>query len=50
MQWKDGKLLSATIHNPTASKFNVRYAGKTAELSIPTGQTIRLNAALSLIQ
>lgn len=50
MQWKDGKLLSATIHNRTASRFNVRYAGKTATLSIQAGQTIRLNADLSLIQ
>jgi len=47
MQWKDGKLLAATIHSRAASKFTVRYAGNTAALSIQAGQTIRLNGALA---
>jgi alpha-L-fucosidase 2 len=47
MQWKEGKLVSATISNPKASTFKIRCAGKTAEVSIKAGQTLRLNADLT---
>jgi alpha-L-fucosidase 2 len=47
MKWKDGKLQSAAINSPAPATFKVRYAGKTAEFSINTGQTLRLNADLA---
>jgi alpha-L-fucosidase 2 len=46
MQWKDGKLRSATIRNSAPSMFKVRYGSKTAEVSIKAGQTLHLNADL----
>jgi alpha-L-fucosidase 2 len=48
MQWKDGKLQSATIKNSAPAKFKVRYGTKTAEVSIKAGQTLRLNADLDV--
>jgi alpha-L-fucosidase 2 len=48
MQWKDGKLQSATISHATPSTFNVRCGGKTAVVSIKAGQAIRLNADLAI--
>jgi alpha-L-fucosidase 2 len=50
MQWKDGKLQSAMIRHAAPSTFKVRYAGKTAEVSIKAGQTVRLNADLLPVQ
>ncbi len=47
MEWKDGKLQSATIKNSTPNTFKVRCGDKTAEVSIKAGQTLRLNADLT---
>ena len=49
MQWKDGKLQSATIHNSVPAAFTIRYGDKTEEVSIEAGQPVRFNAALSQI-
>jgi len=48
MQWKDGKLQSATIHNAAPAKFKVRYGSKTSEISIKAGQRLQLNADLEV--
>jgi alpha-L-fucosidase 2 len=48
MQWKDGKLQSATIHNAAPATFKVRCGAKTAEVTIKAGQTVRLNADLTV--
>ncbi len=46
MQWKDGKLQSATIRNAAPATFKVRYGGRTADFSIKAGQTLHMNADL----
>ncbi|MCW3092968.1 MAG: hypothetical protein JWP81_4037 [Ferruginibacter sp.] len=46
MQWKNGKLLSAEIHNINGTACKVRYKQKTTSLSIKPGDTIQLNAEL----
>ena len=49
MQWKDGRLQSATIRttrNAAPATFKVRSGAKTEEVSIKAGQTVRLNADL----
>jgi alpha-L-fucosidase 2 len=50
MQWKDGKLQSAAIHNAAPAMFTVRYGSKTAEVPIEAGQTLRLNADLKVVE
>ncbi len=50
MEWKDGKLASATIRNAASATCKVRYAVKTANVSVKAGQTVRLNADLTLIK
>jgi alpha-L-fucosidase 2 len=49
MQWKDGKLQSATIHNTAPATFGVRHGDKTAAVSIEAGRTLRLNADLEMV-
>ena len=49
MQWKDGKLQSATIRNAAPATFKVRTGGKTAEVTVKAGQTVRLNADLKAV-
>jgi alpha-L-fucosidase 2 len=46
IQWKDGKLQSATITNAAPATFKVRYGSKTSEISIKAGQRVHLNANL----
>ncbi|MCY2954428.1 MAG: glycoside hydrolase family 95 protein [Planctomycetota bacterium] len=46
MQWKGGKLQSATIRNAAPATFKVRYGAKTAEVSLKAGQKLHLNAEL----
>jgi alpha-L-fucosidase 2 len=49
MQWKDGKLQSAAIRNSALATVKVRYGGKTAEVPIKAGQTVRLSADLAVV-
>lgn len=49
IQWKNGKLQSATFKNVTPNTFKVRYSDKTAEVSIKAGQMLSLNADLSVL-
>jgi len=46
MQWNDGKLQSATIESAAPATVQLRSGGKTAEVTIKAGQTLRLNAEL----
>ncbi len=48
IQWENGKLKSAAIKNFAPATFKVRYGDKTSEVSIKAGQTLRLNADLSV--
>ncbi|MEJ2078431.1 MAG: DUF1593 domain-containing protein [Acidobacteriota bacterium] len=48
IEWQDGKLETATLRNATPATFTVRYGTRTAEVSIKAGQTLRLNADLSV--
>ncbi|MEK7675659.1 MAG: glycoside hydrolase family 95-like protein [Verrucomicrobiota bacterium] len=50
IQWRIGKLQSAEIRNGNATACKVRSGAKTAELSLQAGETIRLNADLSVIK
>jgi alpha-L-fucosidase 2 len=42
LDWKDGKLSSAAIHNLNGGPCKLRYGAKTIELNIPRGQTRQL--------
>jgi alpha-L-fucosidase 2 len=46
MQWKDGKLQSAEIHNINGTACKVRYGQKTKSFSIKPGTSIHLNGNL----
>jgi len=46
--WKDGKLISATIHSDTGEPCSVSYGGKTADVKIKKGGSITLNGNLEL--
>jgi alpha-L-fucosidase 2 len=46
MDWKDGKLTTATIRSSTRKHCKVRYGDKTVELNISPGQQKNLNAQL----
>lgn len=50
MQWKDGKLELATIHNTAAGACKLRAGGKTAELSLRPGEIVRVDASLARSQ
>jgi alpha-L-fucosidase 2 len=49
IQWKDGKLESATIRNAVPAIFKVRNGGRTAEASIKAGQAVHLNGELMTV-
>jgi alpha-L-fucosidase 2 len=49
IEWKNGKLQSAAIHNSAPAMFKVRYGAKTADFSIKAGQTLHLNGELVAI-
>jgi alpha-L-fucosidase 2 len=48
INWKDGKLKSAEIINRINASATVRYREKTTSLQFKAGETVRLNAELSL--
>jgi alpha-L-fucosidase 2 len=48
MQWKDGKLQSATIRNAAPATFKVRYGTKTVDVATEASQTVRLNGDLTV--
>jgi alpha-L-fucosidase 2 len=50
MQWKDGQLTAAEIHNPKGGTFKIRYGAKTVSRTIRPGATVRVNAALADVQ
>ncbi len=46
-EWKDGKLVAATIKNSNGSgKIPVRYGDKLIEVALKPGETLKLDAAL----
>jgi alpha-L-fucosidase 2 len=47
MQWKEGKLQSATIHNSNATECSLRSAGKSAQLAVHPGEVARVDGTLS---
>ena len=47
MQWKHGKLESATIHNTRATSCKLRYGTRTATLSLNPDDVIQVNADLA---
>jgi alpha-L-fucosidase 2 len=42
MAWKDGKLTSATLRSPAASKVTVRFSGHAQTVTLPTGRAVKL--------
>jgi alpha-L-fucosidase 2 len=46
MEWKNGKLVSATIHSPVKNSCRVRYGDKLVELNTKRGGVVRLNENL----
>ena len=49
IDWKDGELVSATIHSRTETDCVVRYQGKKRDLTMKPGQKITLRTGASLI-
>jgi alpha-L-fucosidase 2 len=50
IQWKDGKLQSATIRNTAAATCKVRYGAGTAEVPIKAGHVVQLNGDLTVVK
>jgi alpha-L-fucosidase 2 len=46
MAWRDGKLVSATLRSPAASRQTVRCGGRTAAVDIAGGRPLILDAGL----
>jgi alpha-L-fucosidase 2 len=47
IEWKDGKLVSATIKSVSGDgKVPVRYGNKVVELNLPKGKSVKLDASL----
>jgi hypothetical protein len=46
--WRDGKLISATIHSDTGEPCSVSCGGKTVDFKIKKGKSITLNGNLDL--
>jgi len=44
MAWKDGKLTSATLRSPVATKATVRFNGRTQTVTLPAGRVVKLGA------
>jgi alpha-L-fucosidase len=48
IQWKEGELVSATIHSRTGTDCIVRYKGKKLDLDIKTGEKVELSGLLKV--
>ena len=48
MTWRDGRLVSATIHSDLGEPCSVNYGGKTVAVEIAKGQSITLDGNLKL--
>jgi alpha-L-fucosidase 2 len=46
LEWKDGKLVSATIHSRAGQPCHLRYGELTRDLVCPSGGTVRIDGAL----
>jgi alpha-L-fucosidase 2 len=42
MAWKDGKLNSATLQSPAATKVTVRFNGRARTVTLPAGRAVKL--------
>ena len=49
LEWKDGKLVTATIRNINGTDCKVRCGGKMANLRLSPGQALKVNASLQVI-
>ena len=47
MTWKDGRLASSTIHSLSGKPCRIRYGSKVKELTIPAGDTRRVDGDLN---
>ena len=47
MTWKDGRLTSSTIHSLSGKPCRIRYGSKVKELTIPAGDTRRVDGDLN---
>ena len=45
MEWKDGKLTTATFHSARGSEGTLSYAGKKRDLKIPAGGKVTLKGS-----
>jgi alpha-L-fucosidase 2 len=50
MEWKDEKLVNATLTNMNDKPCKVRYGGKEIELKVPKGTSIQLDTELNIIK
>jgi alpha-L-fucosidase 2 len=48
MTWRDGRLVSATIHSDLGEPCSVNYGGKAVAVEIAKGQSITLDGNLKL--
>jgi alpha-L-fucosidase 2 len=48
MNWKDGKLVSATIHSESGNSCRVSYGGRIIDLNIKRGKSVTLNGDLAI--
>lgn len=48
LEWKGGRLFSATLRSPKTGAVNVRYAGRKAVVSIRDGKPVRLDGTLAV--
>ncbi len=46
IRWADGKMTSCEIKSHLGKPFTVRYAGKTREINLPAGKSVRLGPEL----
>jgi alpha-L-fucosidase 2 len=47
LDWRDGKLLSAVVRSVGGNGGKVRYSGRTADLKLKPGQSVRLDGTLN---
>jgi alpha-L-fucosidase 2 len=47
LKWNNGQLQTATVHSTASIACGLRYGSKTANLTLPLGQSIQLDSALS---